>query len=190
MEMLSVAEFSPSFSRMSAGTIDYAVRHGAAKVDNFFPPKSIQSLLTNGLTNIPSLLVCRAPELQTYFEILGVDDEQVGNITTERLPVEANTGDIHTDAISPGLTLLVPLLGGKAIFGANNEPFSPDEIPGFVVEYGVTDVVVVRQGLTWVNDESVDYTWASHVGRGDTLREIASIHYRTSELNYELPQAA
>lgn len=189
MEMLTVAEFSPSFSRMSAGTIDYALRHGAAKVDNFLSQESVESLLENGVTTIPSVMARRAPELQTYYDLLGIDDEQVDRISAARLAIAPNTGTIHIDSIPQGVSLLLPVIGGKAIFGANNKKFNPDKMPGFVVEYGVRDAIVLRQSLSAVNGVPVDYDAASHVGLCDVTREIVTIDFHTSGLTYDLPKS-
>ncbi len=191
MEMLTVAEFSPSFSRMSAGALAFAVQHGAAKVDEFISAESINNLKDQGLTTIPSLLIKRAPELATYFDILGIDDDDYERIRADARDVSVNGTPIHTDSnIGYGMSLLLPTSGKKAVFGAGNARFNPQEMPEYVVEYGVGDAIIVRQALLSVNGMKVGHKKAPHIGVGTDPRGIVTIDFHAADISFETASAA
>lgn len=183
MKMLEVVEFSPSFSRMSAATIDFAIKHGAAKVDKFLSKESVRNLRENRLAAIPSIMVSRVPEMEEYYRLLGVDDSSFIKLSVSKLDIPPRGFEIHTDGVAAnGLTLLMPIEGKKAIFGASNTDFRASDMPGYVVEYGQRDAILLRQRVTVFDGVQVDYKQTWHEGYSGEQRQLAAVDFMHEEI--------
>jgi hypothetical protein len=187
MEMLKVGEYSPSFARMSAAAVEFAIRHGAAKVDNLLPYQSHARLTTRNMASIPSLLAARAPELGYYFDLLSIDDNTTG-FDAHTDEVDPGAG-IHTDTgIIWGLSLLLPR-DIETVIGISNTPFSEADIPDLVWRYGPGDGLILRQALEKVNGQAIDLGQAIHGACRTEAAVVDIIDLHTKHLTYSVPAA-
>jgi hypothetical protein len=100
----------------------------------------------------------------------------------------------HIDSVSAprGVSLLLPLIGGQALFGASHEKFdlNPDVFtdetgdlgPAYIGEYGLGDGMLVRQSLKTFNGAVCDLPAIWHCGAAATRRHIVALDVVTSDL--------
>lgn len=185
MKMLEVAEYSPSFARMSPAVIEYAVKHGAAKVDNLLSESSHDALMDEDVNHDPGKLAELAPELGYYFSLLGVepdDDRLIGN-SYNVYPSTTQAPDIHRNSnIEFGIRLILPQ-ENSAIFGVDNRRFQADEMPRRVWGYGPRDGMVLRQGLRTYNGRRVRMQRAWHAGYRTEVSAIFALDLHTEDLS-------
>ncbi len=189
MKMLEVVEFSPSFRRMSPEAIAYAIRYGAAKVDNLLSLDSYDKIEDNGGIEgeTPSKIALLAPELGYYMKLLGINDETEGFGTNSYTAYP--TSYVHTDEnIEFGLSLLMSP-EKSAILGASTEHFTDNQMPERVWQYGPRDAIVIRQKVTKFNGDEVNLGAAFHVAsrQEEAAIEVIDLHARNIKVAMATP---
>lgn len=179
---MSQHKFSPEFDTFSREALDFCLKHGAAKLGGIFDPTDVTKLSPT-FPQHPELLSYQLPELHEFYKLLllgyeDLDDENKIRISSDTIdpfrPDERIRPLSHTDMDAPrGISLLVPISGDEAFFGAKDSRFSEEIEPDFLTIYGLGDAILLRQRVT--DQQGVTYPQAHHLGISTQSRQIIAI---------------
>lgn len=197
-KIIDLSHRGPEFDAFTQEAVIACIGAGAAKFSGIIGPDSIERLVEDGVTNHPSLLVGRVPELKPFFALLGVDCDsdsppgncQISELDLPGLPATPNKPlESHADDVAPvGFTLLVPFEGGDAILGADERKFGENTpAPSFLATYGIGDAMLLRQSVTTFPDEYF-YDQINHLGISSSDRTLLAIDVLRHRISVELNQ--
>lgn len=190
-------QFSPEFEAFSPEAVQFVVDHGAAKLSNILTYASLVRLTmaTPDEARDFERLLTDVPELRPIDDYFNTAINRDLGISrgTKGIPLRGvapgQLVDGHQDGIRygglKGFTLLMPYIGGSALFGASQAPFCMSKPlrgtpPPLIWNYGPHDVIITRQALEEVNDQPVDLGQTYHVGISHRNRIIRGINYSGS----------
>lgn len=193
-------QFSPEFEAFGPEAVQFALEHGAAKIGGILSHASLVRLSTTTPSEARDFerVVADAPELRPIDEYFYTEANQDLGINrgTRGIPLRGVTPghlvDAHQDGIRygglKGFTLLVPYLGGPALFGASQTPFCMSNplssaAPTLIWSYGPHDIMITRQAIEEVNDQPVDLAQTYHVGISPVNRWVQGVNYAGSQWN-------
>lgn len=91
-----------------------------------------------------------------------------------------------------GLSLLIPVEGDEAMFAAssklfemNSDMFSEDwfmDLPEMIGEYGVGDLIIMRQKIAHINGQEFNLDQLYHAGASNSGRKIVSLDFVFREI--------
>ena len=191
--------FAPEFNKIGPDAIDRCVEFGAAKISEVISFDSLNNFLDSP-TEDPDQVRDRLPELEPLWEYLWCGSltkyagTQVVLLKPEGMS-KAKVVDVHQDLIAPsGITALVPYIGDRALFAADEEefvfkpdlvqPFDSTRLPSFITEYGPGDVILFREALKRVNGRDVDLSAMWHAGLSHKQRRLVSVDFLGDSLDY------
>lgn len=192
MSNTSVIELAPSFDQINMISIESCLENGAAKIDNLLSPGSVERLATGTIPGTAAEFVLAASELSQFFDAFKVEpDTKLRSERPTSLSFAFDDGPpphIDRDPISKttlkGMSLLMPMSGEPALFGASNEKFVWNQIPSFLTEYGVGDGMLLRQEIESVNGISCFMLCAWHLGVAATTRTFLAIDLDNPNIRY------
>lgn len=192
--------YSPEFDAFGPEVVQFALEHGSAKIGGILSYASLSRLTTATPDEARDFdrLLTDAPELRPiddYFNSAANQDLGIRR-GTKRIPLPGvNPGHLveaHHDGSQygglKGFTILVPYLGGSAVFGASQTPFSMSNplsgaAPPLIWNYGPHDVMLTRQAIEEVNNQPVDLAPTYHVGISPLMRTVRGVNYIGSQWN-------
>ncbi len=155
------------------------VEHGAVKFAELLGEQSIQRIQKRLPLNL-ELLIHSAPELEDAFGAFGLEayndnlllihDEELGASNLEEM-------EAHQDSRPAGLAFLIPRFGPRALFASSNQKFNGLHLPAMTSEYGVGDLMVVRQKLEVLDGQEVDIDGAWHLGSANADRSVITVDW-------------
>lgn len=192
-------QLSPEFTEIGPEAIDCCIENGAAKIAGAVSYDSLSGFL-DSQTLDPDGIRQEIPELDAVWGFLWQRDHG-GYFGTQTMRIdikgcdEVDAVDVHADkSASTGITAIVPYVGDRALFAANNKPFlfRPDldnpfddaDMPAYIAEYGIGDIMLVRQPLRRVNGQPVSLYHAWHAGLSRKRRDILCIDFLNDSLDY------
>lgn len=171
------------------------IEHGAVKFNNLLSEQSVERLQRRLPLDL-ELLIHSAPELEDAFGVFGLEpqndnlllihDEELGASTLEEMVA-------HQDSRPAGLAFLIPRFGPRALFAASNNAFNGLRLPVMTTEYGVGDLMVVRQKLEKLDGQEVNLEGAWHLGSATEDRHVVTVDWVAPVLQLHperLPAAA
>lgn len=182
---ISQIEYSPEFEAISVEALEYCLAHGAAKLSGVISAASVDRLIM-GVPLRGDWILPAAPEVQHLYDLLNLPPEEI-SVDRHEQEVWDPTEPVmsHTDArIAPtGISLIIPFLGERAFFGADDKPFSAftEGFPAFMTVYGPGDAILLRQKVL-DSSTGTNYERVHHVGVGSTPRCLATIDISQKEV--------
>jgi hypothetical protein len=179
---MSQNNLSPEFDAFSREALDFCLEHGAAKLAGVFDSVDVTKLSPT-FPQHPELLSYRLPGLYDFYALLllnrgDLNDTRkirVSSVTiTPFTPDERIKPMSHIDMNAPrGVSLLVPVSGDEAFFGAKNSRFNDEIKPDYLTVYGLGDAILLRQRVS--DERGVSYPQAHHLGISAQTRQIIAV---------------
>ncbi len=156
--------FDNGFDSLCHQAIEQSVEHGAAKINGFLGKTSLERLQERCPSDA-ELLAAKIPEIAQFITYLCHDAKNTWSVSAEIAYVQ-NTSAYNQTIVShldppaygkDGLSLVLPLTGAKALFGADDERFGDlngvctKRQSSYVTEYGPGDAILLRQNVASVN---------------------------------------
>lgn len=168
------------FNSFERAAVLECLDNNAVVISGALSPESVLALRRP--PKVPSLLTHKnwAPELKGLFDLFAIEDiDQPGLVRIgDIVEVTGFQGIIrsHTDdGVKFGISALVPTDGLDACFLADNSPFNKFGMASFADEYGMGDVLLLRQSIQSVEGESCKLAASSHVGLSLETRRLLTI---------------
>lgn len=156
MKSLEAIRLAPEFTDISQAAIEYAIGNCAAKLSCLIDVTRIEAC-SQGQIADGAQLSDKLPEVDQFLSLLGIpysdraDPSKVYISTQTITPLATASSHLlsHVDTVPcTGISMLIPMSGSPALFGASNTPFGPkQDIPPFVTDYGVGDAILLRQAM-------------------------------------------
>jgi hypothetical protein len=163
---------------------------GVAKIPNLLGEVSTRKLLKllgsdDEATVAAVHVIDRIPELEDIyvFHTVELPRTRVGMGRTS-----------HVDSVAPeGISLLMPLSGGEAVFAASDQRFdlskdtfdlTADSYPTLISTYRPGDAMLLRQEIDRWKDEAVCLQQIRHCGAADTDRILTSLDFRGAKFSF------
>ncbi len=187
--------YSPEFTELGPDALQACIDNGAAKVAKCISTESIRRLAALQKDFSKTKLTSAVPELSWVFDAVATPENLTKGMiikcaTTKVAPPKLGVGEYsHRDYDQPdGLSLLVPTIGERALFGADERefiiPWLDDNVaPDFVCEYGTGDVLLLRQGIEKINEVRVELPAMFHCGVSATNRLLYTVDFLARRLS-------
>ncbi len=191
--MISI-NYSPEFTEFGPEALKACIDDGAAKVTGLLSKDSIARVQEKGGTQDLGVLTSRVPEVRSivsYITDANTYGEMVVNCSSNSHPAKGvedhEYGHVDGGIAGCGLSMLLPISGAPAFFGADEDDFvlfGRDEsaAPSLIWEYGVGDVIFLRQALASVNGRWLEKEPIIHCGMSGTSRELQIVDFIVADI--------